>query len=285
MIKMIGIVATSLSAACIFYDLTQNKVGKIPSEKGFFNLHAGGWALAALFLWIVALPAYLIKRSALVKKAVEHPVETSRVGLKLALLLIAGVVMILIRTADLPVDTADSAPAVSEAKSALVPEKVARPETPSSTVSLGLGKDEIIAGIEDWLPAFDSSPLHDGRQRLMAKTHDDKALTLIELIGDDAERPYRVSLMMFMPNDAPALLIGNMAVYGAVTKNIFPGWDGNDRVNWLTKSIEKLMNSKTDADSETPDIERTIGDKTIRVSAVKMLGAVSVTIQHKDAPK
>ena len=63
------------SAFWVYYDATKHKIGKIPGEKSFTNMSAGGWAAATWLLWIIGFPLYLIKRKELIEKAKEHPVE------------------------------------------------------------------------------------------------------------------------------------------------------------------------------------------------------------------
>lgn len=74
------------SAFFVYYDASKNKIGKIQGEKGFFNMSAGGWALAALWIWIIAFPVYFIKRAKLIQKAQDNPKEPSNRNLKLAIL-------------------------------------------------------------------------------------------------------------------------------------------------------------------------------------------------------
>lgn len=283
----------SLSAAVIYHDATRNRIGKIPEQGGLFNMHAGSWAIAALFLWIIAVPAYLLKRKELLTIAEKQPVEAKRTDFKLLLLLIAGAVMFFINLGALQPDLGQSASETTENSQAML-----TPTTPAHStmspaveapapapVTLGLGQEQILAGLESFLPPLQSSPLADGKDRLMGDTDKTKALTLVELIGHDAKTPYRVGLMMFMPSDSPVLLLGNMTVFGAITKNIFPDWEGKDRMSWLTESIKTLQETPPQADGTPQSIDKVIGDKIIRISLVTALSAVSVTIEHKDAPQ
>ena len=91
-ILSIVIVASSI---WVYLDATKNDIGKIEGEKGFFNLHAGGWALVVLLLWIVGFPAYLIKRSDLIKKAHDYPAEVSGKTFKIIALSLCGLVIII----------------------------------------------------------------------------------------------------------------------------------------------------------------------------------------------
>jgi hypothetical protein len=59
----------------VYYDATKNKIGKIEGEKGLFNNSAGMWAIGTWLLWIVVLPLYIIKRTELIEKAKQNPVN------------------------------------------------------------------------------------------------------------------------------------------------------------------------------------------------------------------
>lgn len=73
---MIVLVLVCASAFWVYWDATGHKIGKIPDEKGTFNISAGSWATVTLFLWIVGFPAYLINRSRLIEKAKVSPVDS-----------------------------------------------------------------------------------------------------------------------------------------------------------------------------------------------------------------
>ena len=82
------VVATSL---WVYWDATSNNIGKTEDGKGFFNMSAGAWAIAMLLLWIVAFPAYLVKRGDLIEIAKVHPAKANGRNGKIAALAIAGV--------------------------------------------------------------------------------------------------------------------------------------------------------------------------------------------------
>lgn len=81
------------SAGWVYWDATTNKIGKIPNQKGFFNLSAGVWGIVTFGLWIIGFPAYLVKRKGLIEKAKTAPIEVKQRDLKLALLLIVGPIL------------------------------------------------------------------------------------------------------------------------------------------------------------------------------------------------
>lgn len=90
---MLNVIITALivaSAIWVYLDATKNKIGKIESESGIFNMHAGAWAIVTLLLWIIGFPAYLVKRKALIQKAESNPIEPSSKGLKVGILAVIG---------------------------------------------------------------------------------------------------------------------------------------------------------------------------------------------------
>jgi hypothetical protein len=91
---MMGLIVV-LSALYVYYDATKHRIGKIAGEAGFANLHAGGWAICTLLLWIVAFPLYLFKRKALIAKASDHPIDARHRTVILVLLsLVAAFVLL-----------------------------------------------------------------------------------------------------------------------------------------------------------------------------------------------
>lgn len=59
-------------------------------------MHAGTWALATICLWVIAFPAYLIKRKSLIEKAKSNPVEPEGRQIKLVALAAFGVAVLII---------------------------------------------------------------------------------------------------------------------------------------------------------------------------------------------
>ncbi|MBL3527062.1 MAG: hypothetical protein JMN29_05125 [gamma proteobacterium endosymbiont of Lamellibrachia anaximandri] len=90
MLNAIIIAVVAVSAVWVYLDATKNKIGKIPDGKGMFNMSAGAWGVVTLLLWIIGLPAYLIKRGDLIEKAKENPIEVKGRGGKAAALSIIG---------------------------------------------------------------------------------------------------------------------------------------------------------------------------------------------------
>ncbi|MFI3215507.1 MAG: hypothetical protein QX192_01730 [Methylococcales bacterium] len=69
----------------IYYDATNNKIGRIRGE-GIFSFSAGEWASYSLIVWSIIFPIYLFKRKKLIQKAQENPVYASNVKVKLVIL-------------------------------------------------------------------------------------------------------------------------------------------------------------------------------------------------------
>ena len=69
----------------IYYDATNNKIGRIRGE-GIFSFSAGEWASYCLIVWSIIFPVYLFKRKKLIQKAQDNPVYASNVKVKLVIL-------------------------------------------------------------------------------------------------------------------------------------------------------------------------------------------------------
>lgn len=94
MFNLVLSLVIAVSGVWVFLDATKNDIGKIEGEKGFFNLHAGGWAIVTLLLWIVGFPAYLIKRKSLIEKAYVNPIYASKRWLKVVGLAVIGLLLV-----------------------------------------------------------------------------------------------------------------------------------------------------------------------------------------------
>ena len=91
MLDVLIVLVVAVSTVWVYLDATKHNVGKIPGDSSFWNSSAGVWSIVTLLLWIVAFPAYLIKRGALIEKAKASPVTvTGRTGKASALGTIGG---------------------------------------------------------------------------------------------------------------------------------------------------------------------------------------------------
>lgn len=90
---LIAIVVTA-SALWVYWDATNQRIGRIKGRKGLFNMSAEAWALATLFLWVIAFPAYLIKRDSLREEAEYNPVQARHPRAWLTGLAVLGAAMV-----------------------------------------------------------------------------------------------------------------------------------------------------------------------------------------------
>jgi hypothetical protein len=90
MISAIVVAVIAISAVWVYLDATKHKIGKIPDGKGMLNMSAGAWGVVTLLLWIIGFPAYLIKRSDLIAKAKENPIDVKGRGGKAAAFAVVG---------------------------------------------------------------------------------------------------------------------------------------------------------------------------------------------------
>lgn len=93
-INLCVVVLVVLSGIWVYWDATEQKIGKIPTIKSMFNISAGGWAIVTLMLWIVAFPAYLIKRKSLIEIAKSQPVEVKGRFIKLSIITVIGMLWV-----------------------------------------------------------------------------------------------------------------------------------------------------------------------------------------------
>ncbi|GAA5786886.1 hypothetical protein [Chitiniphilus shinanonensis] len=140
-----------MSAIWVFYDATQNKIGRIPNQKGFTNLPAGGWAACTLGLWIVAFPVYLARRESLIRNAESNPVETSNQGLKFGIFIVLGVLVVLLTmTSEMPPSSATpvqtEAAQVTTTDSAIPPHNYSLRDGDEYGYELALSQDQKNSG-------------------------------------------------------------------------------------------------------------------------------------------
>ena len=142
---MPGVLITLLmtaSAVWVYLDATRHGIGKVPGEGGFFNLSAGAWGAATLGLWIVAFPAYLVKRAALVEKAKTSPVRVGGRFAKAALLAAVGAAWCFI------VSTSGVQPALPRCDAPEVVQLVEKLNRERSSAALSPSVPRVVAPVE-----------------------------------------------------------------------------------------------------------------------------------------
>ena len=84
------VLVVGILACWIYWDASGHKIGKVKTEKGFFNISAGAWGIASFFFTIFTVPLYFIKRNDLIQKGIKNPVNvTGRRVKAIGLLLLA----------------------------------------------------------------------------------------------------------------------------------------------------------------------------------------------------
>lgn len=84
------------SSTWVYWDASGKGIGKQPSKKHFFNLSAGGWGASVLLVWVIALPAYLLKREGLITEAEANPISVKYRGIKAVVLALTGLVLMIL---------------------------------------------------------------------------------------------------------------------------------------------------------------------------------------------
>lgn len=180
-----------LSALWVYHDAVKNKLGKQP----YFTMTPFIWGFCTLLCWPVFLGLYLVRRGALVQKAIEHPqsFETA-LGAKFAFFILFAVMPLAV----------------------LIAFKVAGPSvvrSASAALQNSLGEqfadelDEKYPPEEDEIEtAFDSSPL-----AVNEEPFHDTAMPLEEDIPlPHAFRTENIDLSMGLPRNIPAISPGQI---------------------------------------------------------------------------
>lgn len=124
------------SAAWVYWDATDKKIGKIPGIKGFSNMSAGAWGTVTALLWLVGFPLYLSKRVSLIERAKTEPIEVKRRWLKLSVFLLFGALGLYGSFADPAPDAGVAKQSIPDARPQSVPATSApevKPAQPSTT--------------------------------------------------------------------------------------------------------------------------------------------------------
>jgi len=138
------------------------------------------------------------------------------------------------------------------------------------SLTIGISYNQTMEYLDQFISMSKSSDV-DGQPRYMGQTSDN--LAMLEIIGNKNDVS-QASLMIGIPNDAPKILIRNTAILLRFMKNVAPEWkSGSD---WATSALGRV--SSTD---EPEEIIR--GSKSIKLSVIKVLGIICVTVKHKNA--
>jgi len=137
-------------------------------------------------------------------------------------------------------------------------------------LTIGISYNQIMEDLDQYISQSKSSDVR-GQPRYMGTTSD--SLVILEIIGVKKDIS-QATLMIGIPNDAPKILVRNTAILMRFMKNIAPEW--RLASDWATGALKCII-----ATGETEEIIR--GSKSIKISLIKFLGIVSVTVKHKNA--
>ncbi len=137
-------------------------------------------------------------------------------------------------------------------------------------LTIGISYNQIMEYLDQYISMSKSSDVRS-QPRYMGQTSDD--LAILEIIGNKKDVS-QATLMIGIPNDAPKILVRNTAILLRFMENVAPEWKlGSD---WATSALERVSST-----GEPEEIIR--GSKSIKLSLIKVLGIVSVTVKHKNA--
>lgn len=129
------------SAAWVYWDATDKKIGKIPGEKGFSNMSAGWWGTVTALLWLVGFTVYLAKRSSLIERAKTQPIEIKRRWLKFSIFCFFGALGVYGSLADPATDERAANRSIPDTKPQNVPAvrapEVKPPQAPAASTTTG----------------------------------------------------------------------------------------------------------------------------------------------------
>jgi hypothetical protein len=137
-------------------------------------------------------------------------------------------------------------------------------------LTIGISYNQIMEYLDQYIPMSKSSDVR-GQPRYMGQTSDN--LAMLEIIGikNDVSQ---ATLMIGIPNDSPKILIRNSGILLRFIENIAPEWKAGS--DWATSALKRLGST-----GEPEEIIK--GSKSIKLSLIKVLGIVSVTVKHKNA--
>lgn len=138
--------------------------------------------------------------------------------------------------------------------------------TPTAT-GIGISRRALQAVYEPWGFVFTSSPLLDGRQRVMA----DQATTMVELIGPASEVE-EASVIAIVPNDDPDAAVSIVLYMMLLPQAVLPGWDSSD---WVGDHIEEGID---DPDGSYKTSIR-VDDKLVTLSIESSIATLLLTIE------
>jgi len=78
----------------VYLDITKHKIGRVSNKNYSFNWSVWEWVIAVSILWIVFFPAYLYKRTDLMERSKDYPVEYKRRAFGLFMITAAGIALI-----------------------------------------------------------------------------------------------------------------------------------------------------------------------------------------------
>ena len=150
----------------------------------------------------------------------------------------------------------------------LMPSLKANAQT-KKPLTIGISYNQIMEYLDQYISMSKSSDVR-GQTSYMGQTSDN--LAILEIIGNKKDVS-QATLMIGIPNDAPKILVRNTAILLRFMKNIAPEWkSGSD---WATSALKRISST-----GEPEEIIR--GSKSIKLSLIKVLGIVSVTVKHKN---
>ena len=136
---------------------------------------------------------------------------------------------------------------------------------------LGVSYDGVMQYLTSFFPKMERGTLNDGRLRYMGQANKTEALATLEIIGDKNNID-TATLILFIPNDAPNIIIGNSAIMIRFLMNLFPSRH-KDVSDWVNKRFDSFQSNP-----RTFKEEKIFDGKKIEWSIIKEFAMITISV-------
>ena len=138
---------------------------------------------------------------------------------------------------------------------------------PTPIPGLGVSRREIQSLFEKSAInfTFEDSPLANGTPRLLGQSPD--GLAILDLIGPQSNLT-NVAMMVFVPSDAPDVIVKNSAYLLGLLNNTLPDWSGG--TDWMTDNIPVAQ--------RRGEVQTSYGNAVVTLSVIPELGMLTLSI-------
>lgn len=136
---------------------------------------------------------------------------------------------------------------------------------------IGVSYDQTMAYLSNFFTTMSQDVTLKGQARHMGRTDD--GLAMLEVLGP-TDNIQSATLMVAIPKDNTVAVVRNGALLLRLLKNTVPEWEGS--ADWANSTLGHITRSQDTSE----EISR--GDKSIKMTVIKELGMVALTVQSKE---